>query len=80
VRAARNGERLRISVRNDGPPLPSGWVLGSSSGFGLRNVRERLLTRGEGCSLTVENAGGTGVLATIEMPAFKTAEMAAANA
>jgi two-component system, LytTR family, sensor kinase len=80
VRAARNGDRLCISVRNDGPPLPSGWVLGSSSGFGLRNVRERLLTRGEGCSLTVENAGGTGVLATIEMPAFKAAEMAAANA
>jgi sensor histidine kinase YesM len=80
VRAARNGERLRISVCNDGPSLPSGWVLGSSSGFGLRNVRERLLTRGEGCSLTVENAGNTGVLATIEMPALKAAETAVADA
>jgi signal transduction histidine kinase len=67
-------------VRNDGPPLPSGWVLGSSSGFGLRNVRERLLTRGDGCSLTVENAGNTGVLATIEMPALKPAETAVADA
>jgi two-component system LytT family sensor kinase len=76
IRAAMEGDRLRVSVRNDGPTLPTSWSLESSRGFGLRNVHDRLLTRGGSCTLRVENAGSRGVLATIEMPA----EMAAANA
>lgn len=78
VRAATAGDRLRISVRNDGPMLPAGWSLESSSGFGLRNVRDRLKTRGADCALTVENAGNAGVHATIEIPMLMAARTAAA--
>jgi sensor histidine kinase YesM len=76
VRAALENGRLRVSVRNDGPTLPTSWALESSKGFGLRNVHERLQTRGGACTLRVENAGTQGVLATIELPA----EMAMADA
>ena len=69
IRAAMEGDRLRVSVRNDGPTLPTSWALESSKGFGLRNVHERLQTRGGACTLRVENAGTQGVLATIELPA-----------
>jgi LytS/YehU family sensor histidine kinase len=76
IRAAMAGDRLHVAVRNDGPTLPSTWALDSSKGFGLRNVHERLLTRGGSCTLRVENAGTQGVLATIDMPA----QMEAADA
>jgi LytS/YehU family sensor histidine kinase len=69
IRAAIENGRLRTSVRNDGPMLPASWALESSKGFGLRNVHERLHTRGGACTLRVENAGTQGVLATIELPA-----------
>lgn len=69
IRAAMENGRLRVSVRNDGPTLPASWALESSRGFGLRNVHERLQTRGGACTLRVENAGTQGVLATIELPA-----------
>jgi LytS/YehU family sensor histidine kinase len=72
IRAAMDNGRLRVSVRNDGPTLPTNWALESSKGFGLRNVHERLVTRGGACTLRVENAGTQGVLATIELPAVVT--------
>jgi hypothetical protein len=67
VRAAISGESLRVSIYNDGPLLPRSWTGTSSFGFGLRNVHERLTTVGRGCSLTVENAGSSGVVATVEL-------------
>ena len=80
VRATTAGARLRVSVRNDGPTLPAGWSLESSAGFGLRNVRERLLTRGADCTLMVENAGHAGVVATIDLPMLMATRKTASRA
>jgi two-component system LytT family sensor kinase len=67
VRAAPQDSVLRIAVYNDGPLLPERWSGPASFGFGLRNVCERLATRGDGCKVTVENCGQTGVLASVEL-------------
>ncbi len=44
IRAVREGDRLRLSVEDDGAP-DSGAAPAESSGVGLRNVRQRLAAR-----------------------------------
>jgi sensor histidine kinase YesM len=42
ISASRSGDRLRVSVENDGAPASSPPSPGSGTGLGLRNVRARL--------------------------------------
>jgi two-component system, LytTR family, sensor kinase len=66
IRATQHGDSLRVSIYNDGPPLPHDWSGETSFGFGLRNVHERLVTLGHG-SLRVANEGSHGVRTTLEI-------------
>ncbi len=65
IRAQRVKDLLEIEVRDDGPGLgPPG-----GGGMGLSNVRGRLAQLyGISARLTVENAGGRGVVAALSVP------------
>src|SRR5581483_6556836 len=67
VTAQREGERLVLTVRDDGPGLdPPGPP---TPGVGLVNTRARLAALyGDRASLEIANARGGGVLATIRLP------------
>lgn len=65
VAAQRDGATLRLSVFNDGPPLPERVA----EGVGLANTRQRLQALyGDAQALRLQNEGGAGVLATIVLP------------
>ena len=66
VRAWRDGERLRLSVEDDGVGLRAGSI----AGVGLRNVQERLrMMYGDKAELVIrERAGGRGTEVTIVVP------------
>ncbi len=66
VKANRDGERLRLSIEDDGV----GMRAGSSPGVGLRNVQDRLRTLYAQAAefLIGERAGGRGTLVTIVIP------------
>ena len=67
--AERAHDRLRVSVRDDGPGLPAGWSAAACRGIGLRNTRDRLhYLYGDGASLELCPAEGGGVRAVIELP------------
>jgi LytS/YehU family sensor histidine kinase len=70
VRATRRGNQLVLSVRNDGPLLPSNWSLDEADGVGLRNVRDRLNAWADATAgFSIANtADGAGVEATITLP------------
>jgi hypothetical protein len=70
VRAARRGNQLVLSVRNDGPLLPNGWSLDDADGVGLRNVRDRLQAASDAtATLSIANTSdGAGVEATVTLP------------
>jgi len=71
VVAQRDGDDLRLSVRDNGPGLSSA----PESGVGLANTRARLeQLYGEFASLTLANADGGGVCATIVIPFHTTAD------
>lgn len=60
---------LRLSVRDDGPGLPPGWSLASSTGVGLANVRSRIAhLYGDSASLEIRSRTGGGVEATMTIP------------
>lgn len=42
IRAMREGQTLRVVVRDDGPGLPPGWTLAAGAGASLRSIVERL--------------------------------------
>jgi two-component system, LytTR family, sensor kinase len=42
VKAIRAGDRLHLSVQDDGPGLPTEWHQAQRAGIGLSNTRERL--------------------------------------
>jgi two-component system LytT family sensor kinase len=65
----REGDRLLVVVRDDGPGLPPGWDLATHCGRGLRNVVERLeaLYRGQ-WSLTLRNNDPQGTVAELRIP------------
>jgi two-component system, LytTR family, sensor kinase len=70
VGARVEGDRLTLWVRDDGPGLPEGWVFDSCDGFGLANTRSRLASLyGKRAHLTLAQAGATGVIATVVLPA-----------
>jgi signal transduction histidine kinase len=66
VRAQREGERLRLSIEDDGIGLRAG----SRAGVGLENVQQRLRTLYAQAAefLIGERAGGRGTLVTIVIP------------
>ena len=67
LRASRQGERLRLEVRDDGPGLKPGWE--SSAGVGVANVRARLRQLyGERARFTLEGHPEGGVRAVLELP------------
>lgn len=63
-----DNDRLIISIYNDGPLLPLGFVPGQSSGIGLSNTVDRLeQLYGENHKFELTNAE-QGVLATLSLP------------
>ncbi len=65
VRASVRGDRLVLSVVDDGAGLKPGL----GSGMGLANVRDQLATRfGEGASLSLRSLAGRGAVAEIVLP------------
>lgn len=62
IAAARAGERVRISVKDDGPGLAPGWA----EGVGLSNTRRRLTAACPTATLTLEDAH-PGCLATLTL-------------
>lgn len=65
----RDGDKLVLSIRNDGPALPEGWDLENQSGFGLRAIKKRLeLLVGRDFVLDVRNVPEGGVRASIALP------------
>lgn len=67
IRAAAGDGLLRITIYNDGPPLPDRFAIDAVSGYGLRNVAERLRTRSPAGRVELTNAA-TGVCATLVLP------------
>ena len=67
VSARREGDELVLSVRDDGPGLPT--TLAFRSGVGLSNSRARLAELyGSRAALQLANANGDGVIATVRLP------------
>lgn len=65
VRASVKGERLVVSVVDDGAGLQPGL----GSGMGLANVRDQLATRfGERATLSLRGLAGRGAVAEIQVP------------
>jgi signal transduction histidine kinase len=68
LRTERRGGSLRLTIKDDGVGLPPSWN-GNGSGFGLKNVTERLRALyGDGARLDIANGTGTGVTVTVTIP------------
>src|ERR1019366_9237933 len=77
VAASRDGDRLRVTIEDNGPGLVDG-AIPSGSGIGLSNTKARLQhLYGARQQLLFENRSEGGLLLTIEMP-WHTAEEAVA--
>lgn len=70
IDAAQENGAVRITVYNDGPPLPDGFTLAAARGYGLKNAMERLRARQPAGEVEVANASG-GVRATLRLPPWK---------
>jgi len=69
VSASREGARLRLVVRDDGPGV-SVATKTPGSGTGLRNTRERLARLyGDGGLMSIADAPGGGTIVTVDIPA-----------
>ena len=76
IYACRNGDRLVLGVRDNGPGLQAQGERADDKGVGLQNVRARLQQMfGEDQDLTVRTAEGGGVLAEIELPLHTRADV-----
>lgn len=68
LRVWRDGERLRLELFNEGPPLPVVAPSDGGGGIGLSNTRARLeMLFGARAQLTLANVPG-GVVAAIALP------------
>jgi len=67
IAAAPEGRSVRITIANDGPPLPDRFSPGDGGGYGLKNVIERLATRTPAGRLELANTAN-GVTATLLVP------------
>ena len=69
VEAVRTGDRVRISVVDDGPGLGNGAAGNGAGRIGLANTRDRLRALyGDRGRLELESGPGGGTRATIEVP------------
>ena len=71
VRAWRDEDDLRISIRDDGPGLPPGWTKQNGSGTGLKNSQARIETLYGNTGperVDIRNAPGGGVLVNLCLP------------
>lgn len=70
IAACRDGDRLRLSVADDGPGLAGEPATALTSGVGLSNTvaRLRVLYGDQGC-LTLRRPATGGLLATLDLPA-----------
>jgi two-component system, LytTR family, sensor kinase len=69
IRARREGESLRLEVRDNGPGLHTDRQERLAQGVGLSNTRARLAQLyGEASNFTIGNAVGGGVLVTVVIP------------
>jgi two-component system LytT family sensor kinase len=59
---------LKITIYNEGPPLTESFSLGESSGYGLKNVAERLRTRRPAGRVELVNVATEGVRAMLVLP------------
>jgi two-component system, LytTR family, sensor kinase len=69
IAAARDDGCVRITVFNEGPPLPDDFDAGAGRGYGLKNAIERLRGRTPAGDVEIVNAPG-GVRATLRVPAW----------
>lgn len=68
VSAARDGARLRLTVRDDGPGISTA-TKHPGTGTGLRNTRERLAQLyGDRGTLSIADAPGGGTIVTVDIP------------
>jgi signal transduction histidine kinase len=68
IQAARDGERLQLTVCDDGPG-PREHAPTAGSGTGLRNLRDRLARlHGSRASLLLERVAGGGARARVSLP------------
>ena len=68
VSAIRDGARLRLTVRDDGPGM-SAMTKSPGSGTGLRNTRERLAQLyGDRGLMSIADAPGGGTIVTVDIP------------
>ena len=67
ITARRSGDRLVVSVSDDGPGIDAGAA--SLKGHGLENTHERLRALyGDSGSLTVQRGDASGTVATLQIP------------
>ncbi|RLC75535.1 MAG: hypothetical protein DRJ03_08910 [Chloroflexi bacterium] len=70
IRVQRRGDNVVIAIADQGPGMPSGYVVDASRGVGLRNVDERLhKTYGKEHSLEIAANGPQGTAVTVKIPA-----------
>jgi len=75
IHAERAGDRLLMSVRDNGPPVGENGLRGGE-GLGLRNTRQRLAELyGTEQSLTLRPAGDEGVIAEVSIPYHKRSDL-----
>jgi sensor histidine kinase YesM len=67
ISAAAEDGAVRVTIYNDGPPLPEAFTIEHVRGYGLRNVTDRLRTRDPAGRLELAN-GVSGVRATLLLP------------
>ena len=68
VSASRDGSRLRLLVRDDGPGMSAGSK-SPGTGTGLRNTRERLAQLyGDRGLMSITDAPGGGTIVTVDIP------------
>ena len=69
VRVRKEGGRLSLAVRDDGPGPPAGGRRGGGEGVGLRNTRDRLeLLFGDDHAFSFDGAPGRGCVVGLSIP------------
>jgi two-component sensor histidine kinase len=79
IAACIEDSSLRITIYNEGPPLAESFSLEEGSGYGLKNVAERLRTRRPAGRLELANVAAAGVRAMLVLPLWDTTSARAAR-
>jgi two-component sensor histidine kinase len=76
IQARRAGDRLQVSVHDNGPGLSAGSGDGAPRGFGLRNTQERLESLyGDDQELALVPSESGGLVARITLPFHTSADL-----